>query len=161
MSRSDVREPVFGTVAVACDHGGLSLKETVLGELSELGIDARDMGTHSQESVDYPEYAAAAALEVARGSADAAILICGTGLGMAISANKIDGVRAVTCGDEYSARMSRAHNDANVLTMGARVLGGGLAGELVRVFCTTSFDGGRHARRVEAMSALERDGEST
>ncbi len=156
MNRSQPREPQFRRVVVACDHGGLALKDEVLDMLGELGVEPVDLGTYTSDSVDYPAYAGAAARRVAGGEAEAAILICGTGIGMAIAANKFPGIRAATCSEEFSARMARAHNDANVLALGARVIGAGLARELVRCFCTTGFEGGRHARRVDAIGAPQR-----
>ena len=158
MNRSSCREAVFHRVAVACDHGGLALKDVVVSSLEGLGIEALDLGTNSPDSVDYPDFAAAAAYRIADGTAEAAILICGTGIGIAMSANKVAGIRAANCGDEYSASMARAHNDANALALGARVVGPGLAEALVERFCTTPFEGGRHARRVEKMMELETRG---
>lgn len=143
---------------MACDHGGLSLKDVVVSSLEGLGVDVLDLGTDGPDSVDYPDFAAAAARRVIDGTVEAAILICGTGIGMAISANKVPGMRAAGCGDEYSASMARAHNDANALALGARVIGPGLAEALVERFCTTTFEGGRHGRRVQKMMDLETRG---
>jgi ribose 5-phosphate isomerase B len=141
-------------IAIGADHAGYELKEEVRRGLEEAGHEVRDLGTHSETSVDYPDFAVAVARAVASGEADRGILICGTGIGMAITANRVRGVRAASCSDCYSARMARAHNDANVLTFGARVVGPGLAGELVRAFLETGFEGGRHERRVEKIEAV-------
>ncbi|MFP4200538.1 MAG: L-threonylcarbamoyladenylate synthase [Clostridia bacterium] len=156
LNGSDRKPTVFDTVSVACDHGGVMLKSTIKDTLWELGIEVEDLGTDSEESVDYPDFAVAGARAVAEGHADASILICGTGIGMAMTADKIPGIRAANCSEEYSATMARAHNDANVLTLGARVIGPGLAKRLVQAFCTTPFEGGRHARRVDKISRLDR-----
>lgn len=143
-------------VALASDHGGYQMKEELKNIVNELGFAHIDLGCgKEQHSVDYPDYAAAAARAVAAGKARLAIIVCGTGLGMAITANKIRGIRAVTCHDCYSAKMARAHNDANVLALGQRVIGNGLAKEIARVFLETPFAGGRHLRRVEKIIALE------
>lgn len=142
-------------VAVGCDHGGFHLKQTVLETLSDLGIDYDDLGTYDDKSVDYPEFGEKVASGVADGRYDRGILICGTGLGMCITANKVAGVRAVTAHDEFSAEMSRRHNNANVLTMGERVVGPGLARKVVEVWLQTEFEGGRHARRVDQLNQLD------
>ncbi len=146
---------VFNRVAVGCDHGGIALKAMVVKTLEGLGISVQDCGTHSDESVDYPLFARRVAEAVARRQVDAGILLCGTGIGMGMAANKVMGVRAAVCGEPLSARLTREHNDANVLAMGARVIGSGMAEELVTVFCTTDFAGGRHERRVKAISEME------
>lgn len=142
-------------VAVGCDHGGFHLKQTVLETLNELGIEYDDMGTYNDTSVDYPEFGKKVAVAVAKGQYDRGILICGTGLGMCITANKVSGVRAVTAHDVFSAEMSRRHNNANVLTMGERVVGPGVAKQVTEVWLTTEFEGGRHARRVDQMNELD------
>lgn len=143
-------------VALASDHGGYRLKEALKAVIRELKFEFVDKGCNDdQASVDYPDYAAAAAQAVAAGEAKLAIIVCGTGLGMAIAANKIPGIRAVTCHDCFSARMARAHNNANVLTLGQRVVGTGLARDIAAVFLSTPFDGGRHQRRVDKICALE------
>ncbi|MBO8129409.1 MAG: ribose 5-phosphate isomerase B [Peptococcaceae bacterium] len=144
-------------VAVASDHGGFHLKKVVLQYLEELGIEYRDFGTYSEASCDYPDVARPAAEAVARGEYDRGIIICGTGIGVSIVANKVPGVRAALCHDTFSARMSREHNDANVLTMGERVIGPGLARDIVAVWLRTEFQGGRHARRVNKISGIEND----
>ena len=142
-------------IAIGCDHGALALKETVKKVVSELGMEADDLGTFTEESVDYPDIAAKVCEKIASGDAARGVVLCGTGIGISMAANKIRGIRCALCGDVYSARMARAHNDANVLALGGRVLGPGLAGEIVRAFFTQDFEGGRHARRVGKIMALE------
>jgi len=129
------------------------MKQDLAAFVRDLGHEAHDMGTSSEESVDYPDFAASVAQAVADGKANMGVLVCGTGLGMAIVANKIRGARAVSCSDSYSVRMARAHNDANVLTLGSRVIGSGIAQEIVRQFLDTAFEGGRHSRRLEKFPA--------
>jgi len=138
-------------VAVGADHAGFDLKQHLCGLLESLGHEVEDLGTDSGASVDYPDFAAAVARRVSGGEADLGVLVCGTGLGMAIAANKVPGVRAVTCSEPFSARMARAHNDANVLALGARVIGSGLAEEVVRVFLASPFEGGRHQARLDKL----------
>ncbi len=142
----------FTSVAVGCDHAGYPLKPEIIQVLEDLGLQWKDLGTDSEESVDYPEFAHRVAEAVAEGSFDAGILICGTGLGMSMAANKVSGIRAAVCSEEFSVRGAREHNNANILALGARVLGPGLAAELVRIFCQTNFAGGRHARRLNQIS---------
>jgi ribose 5-phosphate isomerase B len=144
-------------IAVGADHAGFLLKEQLIPFLRELGHVVRDCGTFSEESVDYPDQAEAVARLVADGTVERGILLCGTGLGMAISANKIAGIRATTCNDLFSAKMARAHNDANVLTLGGRMIGQELAEEIVRTFLTTVWAGNheRHTRRIAKIHALE------
>lgn len=142
-------------IAIGSDHAGYRLKGDVVALLEDLGHCAIDLGTYAEESVDYPEFAEKVAKAVSQGEADLGILVCGTGLGMAIAANKVRGIRAVTCGDTFSARASREHNDANVLCIGARVTGGGLALDIVRVWLESCFEGGRHQRRVSKIMDLE------
>jgi ribose 5-phosphate isomerase B len=134
-------------LVLGCDHAGLVLKEQLKGLLQELAS-VEDFGTHTAASVDYPDYAHRVAQAVAAGSFSRGILICGTGLGMSMVANRYPGVRAAVCGEAYSARMTRMHNDANVLCLGARVIGLGVAEEIVKTFLGTAFEGGRHAARV-------------
>ena len=136
-------------VAIGCDHGGLDLKDIVKSVLEELGHEIDDQGCNSSESVDYPNFAKAVSLLVKDGKCERGILICGTGIGMSMAANRIPGIRAALCHEMFSARMSREHNDANVLCLGARVIGQGLAAETVRTWMTTDFAGGRHLRRIE------------
>ncbi|MDA8015918.1 MAG: ribose 5-phosphate isomerase B [Thermoanaerobaculia bacterium] len=142
-------------IATGADHAGYELKDHLAAELRGSGHEVDDVGTSSGDSVDYPDFAAAVGRKVASGEVDLGVLVCGSGLGVAIAANKIRGVRAATCNDPYSAAMSRAHNDANVLTIGARIVGEGLAEEILRAFLSTEFEGGRHGRRVGKITALE------
>jgi ribose 5-phosphate isomerase B len=136
-------------IAIASDHGGFELKEIVKKYLISKGVELDDLGTFSSESVDYPDYAHVVAQRIAEGKNSRAILICGTGIGMSITANRYRNVRAALCNDVYSAKMSRQHNDANVIVLGGRVVGPGLALEIAETWLMTDFDGGRHARRVE------------
>ncbi len=144
-------------IAVGSDHGGFRLKEEVKNYLQEKGYQVRDFGTDNEDSVDYPDFALQAARAVAAGEFQAGILICGTGIGMSISANKVKGIRAALCHDTFSARMSREHNDAQVLCMGQRVIGTGLALDIVKVWLESKFTGGRHCRRVEKIQSYERE----
>lgn len=141
------------SIVVACDHAGLPLKEELLVALRERGIEVEDLGTHDAASVDYPDYAHRASKLVAEGKHRLGVLICGSGVGMAIAANKHPGIRAVVCSEPYSAAMARRHNDANVLCMGARVVGPGLAMEILEAFLAQAFEGGRHSRRVDKLEA--------
>ncbi|SHM68008.1 ribose 5-phosphate isomerase B [Caldanaerovirga acetigignens] len=142
-------------IAVASDHGGFGLKEEIIKFLEEKGIEYEDMGTFSEEPVDYPDIAFKLAEAVARGEYDRGILICGTGIGVTIAANKVKGIRAALCHDVYSAKMSRLHNNANVLTMGGRVIGPGLAKAIVEEWLKAEFEGGRHKRRIDKISSYE------
>ena len=142
-------------IAMAADHGGYALKEALKGFLGGLGHEVVDFGTHGEEMVDYPDFSAPAAQAVASGECERGVFCCGTGLGVMLSANKVHGIRAVVCIDCFSARMSRLHNDANVLCFGGRVHGVGLAQDLARLWLETPFEGGRHARRVDKIKALE------
>lgn len=141
-------------IAIGSDHAGYALKCEVIKHLEETGVAFTDCGCGG-ESVDYPDIAEKTCALVTSGEADKAILICGTGVGISMSANKIKGIRAALCGDWYSAKYTRLHNDANVLCMGGRVIGAGLACEITDVFLATEFEGGRHARRVEKIMKLE------
>ena len=143
-------------IAMAADHAGLPLKNALKARLEEEGFTVIDAGTHTPESCDYPVYAEAGCRIVLRGEAELAVLCCGTGVGMSIAANKIPGIRAACCSDVYSARYTRLHNDANALCLGARVLGEGLAWDLVEAFVTAEFEGGKHARRVALITQIER-----
>jgi len=144
-------------LAISCDHGGLELKEEIVRYISTIaGITVTDHGTAGSESVDYPDYARKAASAVASGAADRGILICGTGIGMSIAANRLPGVRAALCHDEFTARMSRLHNDANILVLGGRLLGKGIAREIVRTLLETEFEGDRHQRRLEKIEEIAR-----
>ena len=136
-------------LAIGADHGGVHLKDVVIQALERHNIPFVDVGTNGEASVDYPDFAAKVASGVANGDFDRGILICGTGIGMSIAANKFYGVRAALCHNTYTARMSRAHNDANILVLGERVTGVGVAEEIINVWLETEFEGGRHARRVE------------
>ena len=142
-------------IAIGCDHGGYQLKQAVIRHLGDRGIDFHDFGTYSEESCDYPEYGEAVGRAVASGECELGIVICGTGIGISIAANKVRGVRAAVCGDCFSAEMCRRHNNANVLALGGRVIGPGLALKIVDIFLSTGFDGGRHARRVAKISEIE------
>lgn len=143
-------------ITIGSDHGAVELKEEVKSILSEFkDIEVNDIGTFGTTSVDYPDIAEVVCQSIVDGSADRGIVLCGTGIGISIAANKIKGIRAALCNDVYSARMSREHNNANVLAMGGRVMGFGPAGEIVRVWVTTEFAGGRHERRVGKIMALE------
>ena len=141
--------------ALGCDHGGYKLMQEIKAHLDALGLEYRDFGTYSEDSCDYPVYGKLAAEAVASGECDRGILVCGTGIGISIAANKVKGIRAALCSDCFSAEMTRRHNNANMLAMGARVIGGGLALKIVDTFLQTGFDGGRHARRVDLISAME------
>lgn len=141
-------------VAIGADHGGYELKESIKRHLVEQGIEVEDFGTHSSDSVDYAIIAEKVGEYVIENKI-LGILCCGTGIGISIAANKIKGVRAACCSDYFSAKMTRAHNDANILCLGGRVVGAGLAAELVDVFLSTGFEGGRHQRRVDQITALE------
>ncbi len=145
-----------GTVALGSDHAGLPLKREIAARLSSLGRTFADLGTASEASVDYPDYAAAVADGVAAGRHELGILICGTGIGMSIAANKVPGIRAAHCGTVVEAQLARAHNDANVLCLGSRILGPALAAAIVERFLTSSYEGGRHQKRLEKIAALER-----
>ncbi len=142
-------------IAIGSDHGGFALKEEIKKHLTEKGIPFRDYGTDSEASCDYPIYAEKVCRAVTGGEAEKGILCCGTGIGMSMAANKIRGIRCACCGDCFSAEMTRRHNDANVLALGGRVLGVGLALEIADIFLDTPFEGGRHARRVAQIMALE------
>ena len=141
-------------IAIGCDHGGYALKLEVIKYLVERGLDYTDFGCGG-ETVDYPDIAEKVCKEVAENKAERGILICGTGIGMSMAANKVKGIRAALCGDCFSARFTRLHNDANVLCMGARVIGAGLALQIVEEFLDTEFEGGRHIARVEKVMKLE------
>ncbi len=139
-------------LAIGSDHGGYALKVVILPLLQELGHEVEDVGCYDDSSVDYPTFADAVCESVTSGVAERGILICGTGIGMSMAANKKDGIRAALCSDYYTAVMSREHNDANVLCLGERVTGPGVAAQIVEVWLATSFAAGRHLRRVELFS---------
>ncbi len=142
-------------IAIGSDHAGFELKEEVKQHLIELGYEIRDFGTHNQEVIDYPDVAFKVAREVSKGNYDRGILICGTGIGMCIAANKVVGIRAALCWDEKSAELSRRHNDSNVLCLGGRVLNKRKAIKIVELWLTTTFEGGRHQRRVRKIIEYE------
>lgn len=135
-------------IAIGSDHGGFEYKASIIKALQDKGYDVVDMGTYSPESCDYPIIAKKVARAVAKGDFEKGILVCGTGIGMSMAANKVKGIRAAVCGDTFSARATRAHNNANILCLGQRVVGEGLALDIVDIWLTTKFEGGRHERRV-------------
>lgn len=141
-------------IAIGCDHAGVEMKKAIIEELSKKGFEFKDMGTDG-EPCDYPNMAEAVCGLITSGECEKGILICGTGIGMSIAANKINGIRAALCSDSFSTKFTRLHNDSNVMCMGARTLGPGLACELAEIFLTTGFEGGRHQRRVDLITALE------
>ncbi len=143
-------------IGLASDHGGFELKEELKAYLRSLGVETVDMGAFNEESVDYPDFGVLVAEKVSRGELEKGILICGTGVGMSIVANKFPRIRAALANDLYSSRCSRAHNDANILIIGGRILGKELAKEIVKVWLETPFAGGRHRRRLEKIEALEK-----
>ena len=142
-------------IAVGADHAGFRLKEHLKEWLLGQGHTVIDAGTHDEQSVDYPDYAAAVGESVVGGRADRGVLVCGTGVGISIAANKIPGVRAALCAEPYSARLSRAHNDSNVLALGARILAPDAAVRILETWLAAPFEGGRHQRRLDKLSALE------
>lgn len=144
-------------IALACDHGGLNLKNAVKKYLEDNGYEYEDFGTDTTDSCDYPDYALPAAQAVAQGKCDKGILICSTGIGVSIVANKVNGIRCAHCHDVYCAKFTRLHNDANMLAMGEKVVGAGYALQIVETFLTTQFEGGRHQRRVDKISAIEKN----
>lgn len=143
-------------IALACDHGGLNLKNAIKNYLTENGYEYEDFGTNTTDSCDYPDYALPAAEAVASGKCDKGILVCSTGIGVSMVANKVPGVRCAHCHDNYCAKFTRLHNDANVLAMGEKVVGVGYALQIVETFLTTEFEGGRHQRRVDKITAIEK-----
>ena len=144
-------------LAMGCDHGGYALKELLKEHLAEQGHQVVDCGTNSADSCDYPDFGAAAARAVADGTCERGIVVCTTGIGISIAANKIRGIRCALCGDPLSAEMTRRHNDANMLALGAGMVGPNLARRIVDVFLSTPFEGGRHQRRVDKLTALEEE----
>ena len=143
-------------ITVGCDHAGFTLKKIVISHLQERGFEVLDVGTHSTDSCDYPQIAHELCKNIQNGTTELGILICGTGVGMSMCANKYDGIRAALCGDTYSAKMTRQHNDANVLCMGARVIGSCLAIDILDNFLSNEFEGGRHAIRVGMIADIEK-----
>jgi ribose 5-phosphate isomerase B len=144
-------------LAIGSDHGGLELKSVLIEALRQRGLDLRDMGTDGAESVDYPDFAEKVAGAVSRGEAACGVLICGTGIGMSIVANKFPGVRAALVTDEYMARMAKEHNNANVLVLGGRVLDAAAANRIVGIWLDTAYEGGRHQRRLDKIAEIEAD----
>ncbi len=144
-------------IGLACDHGGFELKEELKAFLKSRGVEPVDMGAFSEDSVDYPDFGVLVAEKVSRGEFQKGILICGTGIGMSIVANKFPRIRAALANDLYSSRCSREHNDANILIIGGRIVGKELAREIVKVWLETPFAGGRHKRRLEKIEALEKE----
>ena len=142
-------------IALACDHGGLEIKNAIIEELKKNGVVYVDLGTNTTDSVDYPIYAKALCKEIVEGRCEKGILCCGTGIGISMAANKVKGIRCACCSDCYSAKMTRMHNDANMLAMGARVVGVDLGRMIAEIFLTTGFEGGRHQRRIDQIMAIE------
>jgi ribose 5-phosphate isomerase B len=142
-------------ISLGSDHAGFELKEDLRGYLAEQKVEVIDLGVYNEEPVDYPDIGASVAQKVSRGEVDRGILICGSGIGMSIVANRFPGVRAALCHGLYTARISREHNDANLLILGGRLIGKGLAREILKVWLETGFQGGRHQRRLEKIRALE------
>ena len=142
-------------IAIGCDHAGLELKNEIIKLLSGLGIDCIDYGTNTPESVDYPDFGEKVSEAVSSGEIERGILICGTGIGMSIVANKFSGIRASLCNDLFTAQMSRRHNDANVLVIGGRIVGKDLAKEIVKTWVNTPFDGSRHVNRLKKITLIE------
>ena len=144
-------------IAIACDHGGFKLKLAIEKYFEENKITYRDFGTYDENSCDYADYAKKVALSVKDGDSQFGILVCGTGIGMSLAANKVKGIRAAVCSDHFSAKYTRLHNDANILCLGQRVVGEGLALELVDLFLNTKFEGGRHAQRIAKIAEIENE----
>ena len=142
-------------LAIGCDHGGFKLKEEIIAHLKKNGVEYKDFGTYDENSVDYPDIAKLVCQSIINNECENGILVCGTGIGISIAANKHKGIRAAVCSDEFSAKFTRLHNDANVLCLGGRVVGPGLACELVDIFLNTGFEGGRHALRIEKIHDIE------
>ena len=143
-------------ISIGCDHGGLELKNIIVEHIKSRGIEVNDLGIYENKSVDYPDIALPVCKTVQEGKAEKAILVCGTGIGMSIAANKLRGIRAAVCTDHFSTKYTRLHNNTNVLCLGGRVIGPGLALELVDLFLDTPFEGGRHQTRIDKITALER-----
>lgn len=143
-------------IAISSDHGGNNLRKEIVNLLNEMSIEYKDFGPHTDDSVDYPDYATPVTAAVISGEADRGILICGTGIGMSITANKIKGIRCALVHDVFSARATRGHNDSNILAMGERIIGPGLAREIARTWLTEEFEGGRHEKRLQKIANLEK-----
>lgn len=144
-------------MVIGCDHGGLELKNEIIKHLEGRGIEVTDVGTYTSASCNYPDYAKALCEKIQSGEFERGILVCGTGIGMSMAANKHKGIRAACCSDTFSARMTRMHNDANVLCIGGRVVGAGLAIDMVNLFVDTEFEGGRHQARVDMLADIEKE----
>ena len=142
-------------IAIASDHSGVELKLEIIKYLKELGHEVSDFGTNSKESIDYPIYGKKVANEVAKGKYDGGVLICGTGIGISLAANKVKGIRAAVCSEPYSAKLSKMHNNSNIIAFGARVVGVDLAKMIVKEWTEAKFEGGRHSKRVELISKIE------
>ena len=142
-------------IALGCDHAGLPLKKEIMALLESMNLEYKDFGTYTSDSCDYAVFAQRAAMAVASGECERGIVICGTGIGISIAANKVKGIRCAHCSDCYSAKMTRVHNDANMLAMGARVVGVDLGRMIAELFLTTEFEGGRHQRRIDQIAAIE------
>ena len=142
-------------IAIGCDHGGFDLKNKILKWLQDNGYDVKDFGIYENKSVDYPDIAEVVCKSITGGECDRGILICGTGIGISIAANKIKGIRAAVCGDIYSAAMTKRHNNANVITLGGRVVGEDVGIEIVKAWLTNEFEGGRHQNRIDKITNLE------
>ena len=142
-------------IAIGCDHSAVELKKEIIKYLEELGHSVTDFGTHTTESVDYPIYGKKVAVEVANGNFDGGVLICGTGIGISLAANKVNGIRAAVCSDPYSAKLSKLHNNSNIIAFGARVVGIDLAKMIVKEWIDAEFEGGRHAKRVGLITKIE------
>lgn len=142
-------------IAMACDHGGFRLKNVLKADLEANGYEVEDFGTYSEESCDYPDFAGKAAKAVASGTCDKGVVVCGTGIGVSITANKVKGIRCALCHDVFSAKATRGHNDANMIAMGQRVIGEGLALEILHAWLETEYEGGRHDARIQKMMAYE------
>lgn len=145
-------------IAIGCDHTAIDLKETIKKHLQDMGHEVEDVGTYSKESCDYPLYGFKVANKIINGEAERGVLICGTGVGISLAANKVKGIRAVVCSEPYTAKMARMHNNAQIVAMGARVVSDGLATDIVDAFMNAEFEGGRHQRRVDILSRIEETG---
>ena len=142
-------------IAIGCDHGGLEHKDAIVAHLKERGFEVKDSGIYENHSVDYPDIAVKVCADVTSGECERGILVCGTGIGMSLAANKVKGIRAAAVSEHFSAKYTRLHNDSNVLCLGGRVIGVGTALELVDLFVDTEFEGGRHQKRVDKITAIE------
>ncbi len=145
-------------IAIGCDHGGLEHKNAIAEHLKSRGFEVKDEGIYENHSVDYPDIAVKVCADITSGECERGILVCGTGIGMSLAANKVKGIRAACCDDHFSVKYTRLHNDANILCLGGRVVGPGVVCELVDLFIETEFEGGRHARRVGLIHEIEQEG---